>query len=630
MDFLDIYIGFSDIHNNVFNEFCVLLHRPAWRLELRQSCAYIRQSVFSPYIYSAGYYKGHQPAGFGNPVAIYSGLAYTYMAEVYGNLSLGNITMKSKIKYAVKVFAAGFIVIVLLSVPLFWLRLICQEILGKNLPSEAKNIYMQPSGLVPPEIENDPNVVRHSSVSAYMDTGELPLYGIVNCFKAEEPAVYYYFGEEHWAYFDKKLGLFVCAYTPFINVDGKTKLAKTVTLYVGPEGISETAAQNLGRFIIPIVDTENINPDSPVLTGYDKELRCFFVVNLEKRVVTKGPQLSKDDFHKPIQIGRLSGISESGLTCLPPEVNDTDEKGDSDGKHIRDKLKPIINYTYHSAGQYELVLDESGQIDLLDKKTLTFAGKAGFLPALQTLFGSKDAVTPKDLLDYSVFPLTFKDDNKYRGCFVRTVSREGTSMALAVFDEKGKMIKCDYTKVRISNSVETMQSSDAFFFGSPAAPVVTIIRYLLENLQPPILSMASFVTADSFSAVAGHNALFILPNSFVAMTARRIDQTITAKLFLAVFIIFPSLVLSIWLTCKVARDAAMVGLSDRVKFYWKLGTTLFGLSAYITYRLTRPDITLVTCENCGKLRRPDMENCHRCGGKWHIQELTPPAWRVVD
>ncbi|MCX5635815.1 MAG: hypothetical protein NTW55_08260, partial [Planctomycetota bacterium] len=128
---------------------------------------------------------------------------------------------------------------------------------------------------------------------------------------------------------------------------------------------------------------------------------------------------------------------------------------------------------------------------------------------------------------------------------------------------------------------------------------------------------------------AGHNALFILPNSFVAMTARRIDQTITAKLFLAVFIIFPSLVLSIWLTRKVACDAAMVGLSDRARFYWKIGTILFGLSAYIAYRLTRPDITLVTCENCGKLRRPDMENCHRCGCKWHIPELTAPPWRVV-
>jgi uncharacterized paraquat-inducible protein A len=61
-----------------------------------------------------------------------------------------------------------------------------------------------------------------------------------------------------------------------------------------------------------------------------------------------------------------------------------------------------------------------------------------------------------------------------------------------------------------------------------------------------------------------------------------------------------------------------------------IGTIAFGLTAYITYRLTQPKITLVTCTNCGKLRRPDMARCHRCGSKWHIPELTPPAWRVVD
>jgi len=534
--------------------------------------------------------------------------------------------MKSKIKYAVKVFAAGFIVIVLLSIPLFWLRFICQEILSNNIPSEAECIQIRPSGLVPSEIVGDPNIYP-SSVNARMNTKQLPLYGIANWFPAGVPAFYY----ECWSYFDKKLGLFVCAYTPFINVDGKITLAKTIKLYAGPDGISETANQNLGRFVIPIVDTRNLQSTSPVLTGYDKGLRCFFTVNLEKRVVAKGPQLSKDDLHKPIQIGRIIGMSKmsSGLINWSPpmmKVKDANEKSDSDRKHISDKRKPIINYTY-SAGQYELVLDESGQIDLLDKETLTFAGKAGFLPAPQTLFGSKDSVTPKDLLDYEVLPVTFTDDNEYRGIVVKSVSREGTSMALAVFDEKGKMLKCDYTKTQSSD--KTMPSSAAFFFGSPAAPVLTITRYLLENLQPPILSMASFVTADSFSAVAGHNALFILPNSFVAMSARRIDQTITAKLFLAMLIILPSLVLSIWLTCKVTRDAAMVGLSDRARFYWKIGTILFGLTAYIAYRLTRPSITLVTCENCGKLRRPDMEKCHRCGCKWHIPELTAPPWRVV-
>ncbi|MHC4639315.1 MAG: hypothetical protein ACYTBV_17700 [Planctomycetota bacterium] len=89
----------------------------------------------------------------------------------------------------------------------------------------------------------------------------------------------------------------------------------------------------------------------------------------------------------------------------------------------------------------------------------------------------------------------------------------------------------------------------------------------------------------------------------------------------------PELTRPLW---RVHRNAVLVGLSQRARFWWALARAAFGLSAYITYRLTRPKITLVTCVNCGKLRRPDMETCHRCGAKWLIPELTPPTWRVVN
>ena len=61
-----------------------------------------------------------------------------------------------------------------------------------------------------------------------------------------------------------------------------------------------------------------------------------------------------------------------------------------------------------------------------------------------------------------------------------------------------------------------------------------------------------------------------------------------------------------------------------------LGTFALGLPGYLTYRLTRPKITLVTCRNCGLGRRPDREKCHHCGSLWHVPELIPPAWRVVE
>ena len=156
-----------------------------------------------------------------------------------------------------------------------------------------------------------------------------------------------------------------------------------------------------------------------------------------------------------------------------------------------------------------------------------------------------------------------------------------------------------------------------------------VVEYILENLQPAILGLASYFTASSFEATAGHRALFILPNSFVAMFSRN-SIGIVGPFFVALLMISPSIILGLLLAILVRKDAVIVGLPKRAKFYWLIGTICFGLSAYITYRLTRPREALVTCQNCGKLRRPDMARCHRCGSKWLVPELTPPAWRVID
>ncbi|MFQ6035847.1 MAG: hypothetical protein ACE5NM_08385, partial [Sedimentisphaerales bacterium] len=175
-----------------------------------------------------------------------------------------------------------------------------------------------------------------------------------------------------------------------------------------------------------------------------------------------------------------------------------------------------------------------------------------------------------------------------------------------------------------------VRSSKAVFFEVPWAPALTIAKYLLENLQPPILSLVSYATADSIEAGAGHRALFILPNSFIAMKGRDVSQNMAERFFTALLIILPSIILSILLAWRVGVDATVVGLSENARVFWILATIAFGLIAYITYKLTRPSITLVTCANCGKLRRPDMDRCHHCSSKWHVPELTPPTWRVID
>jgi hypothetical protein len=174
------------------------------------------------------------------------------------------------------------------------------------------------------------------------------------------------------------------------------------------------------------------------------------------------------------------------------------------------------------------------------------------------------------------------------------------------------------------------RSIKAVYFRPSWESVFTIGKYLVEELHPPVLSLASFYTAHSFEAASGHRALFLLPNSFIARWGRNKYQNFAERFLVALWWITPSIIFSIWLAMRINKNAVLVGLSRNARLYWMIGTLGFGLAAYITYRLTRPKITLVTCQNCGKMRRPDMDRCHRCKSAWLVPELTPPAWRVLD
>ncbi len=585
------------------------------------------------------------------------------------------------LNYPVKVFATGFVVLALLSIPLFWFRFLCQTSLSIKMSDDAKRVSIRPSGLVPPEFENDPNVTSHSIVSARMSSKPPLSLGIFDYFIARFPEgrrsnVYFFESYRNWMYFDKKSGQIVHLYTKKQTMPDKTTSRKEVQLYVGPEGVSETPDKTLGRFIDPIIDRswiENRWIDSRweklrELILYDRKLQCFFKINFNEGAVIKGPKVGKDfPTHKPIQIGQLSktNFELSYLRWTPPKIRVPDEDPNKTGNSTAE-LRPVIPIGYDcDAGPYLLVLDETGRIDLLDKETLEFVrgtpefpGVAGRLPGPETYFGSKGAVRPRDLLDYKVWPLalttyffenpeevrvTFGDpsfyfkrlpvrtDRKYLGMFAASLSRDGTAMALTVFDENGKAIKSKYTRLPkyVSSSTTYLRSSKAVFFEAPWSPVLTIGKYLAENLHPPILSVASYFTASAFETASGHRALFFLPNSFIAMMGRDSQGNFAERFFSALWLILPSIILAIWLACRVSKNAVVVGLSENARLYWIIGTLAFGLAAYITYRLTRPRITLVTCQNCGKMRRPDMAKCHRCKSDWLVPELAPPAWRVL-
>ena len=536
--------------------------------------------------------------------------------------------MRSRSNYPIQVIAAGFLVLVFLSLSLFWASWLCKSMLSGIMPLNSRTVDITPSGLVPSEVESDPNVLRHSGVHAHIIHPEAPqTLGVANYLSDKAPegrnSIIYHIdpeGEDSaWTYFDERIGQVNCRWPGKERMPDGTVKRKKVQLYAGPEGVSEIPDKKLGRFTSVVADFDS----TPIL--YDKNLRRFFAIN---RNVTKGPQLSKDDPHRPVDIGILSknpGVLD--LYWLPP----TSQNHKDGVSYSRPGQVPIRERSSeYEPDRYVLVLDESGRIDLLDRETLEFAGPAGRLPTPGTLFPADKRVTPDDLLAYRVLPMALKDDHKYRGLFVAAVSREGTALALAVFDANGVPIKSDQTWTSVRRGNIITYSSSAVFFGAPWAPVMTIGKFLLENLHPPILSLASYFTAGSIEAASGHRAMFLLPNSFIAMKGRDARENLVVKFLYALLLILPSIVLAILLAMRVGKDAAVVGLPQQTRRFWTLGILAFGLTGYITYKITRPKITLVTCANCGKPRRTDMDKCHRCGSKWDVPELTPPVWRVLN
>ena len=581
--------------------------------------------------------------------------------------------MKHLTNNPVKVFATGFIVLVLLSVPLFYIRITCEMSLLEGMPQDVRKVAILPSGLVPDEYEKDPNVVIHSIVSSYMSQAEPPLsFGIFDYFRARFPGgrlsnVYFYESDSDYMYFDKKSGLIVHSYHDTQVMPDKSRPDKWVQTYIGPEGVSQTPDKALGRFIEPIIDRSGIYyglGESREFIVYDKKPRRFFKIAFKEGTVTKGPELGKENRgYEPIQIGLLRKPGFD-LNWFPPQIKKSEEDKKEAGS--RSNVKSIIaNAHGGEAGPYLLVLDKSGLIYLLDRESLKFVqvnghNVAGRLPKPTTYFGARGGIArPQDLLGYEVWPLALtthifeenpeskkvffgepfiynpsppRIEKKYLGMFAAGLSRNGTVLTLSVFDENGKQIKSaesSFTKPG-GNRTLSYPSSKAVFFRPPGASTFTIVKYLAENLHPPVLSFGSYFTASAFEAGAGHRGLFFLPNSFIAMKGRNPGGNFVERFFSALGWIFPSIIFSIWLATRVSKNAVVVGLSENTRLYWMIGTLGFGLAAYITYRLSRPGITLVTCQNCGKMRRPDMDRCHRCKSKWLVPELTPPAWRVLD
>jgi len=582
----------------------------------------------------------------------------------------------------INVIATGFIVLVLFSLVLFWGRFLCYTNLISAMSLGPKGITIIPSRLVPGEtgtsrkLPDRPDMrvlpPREPNYFYTQEPGPIEANAWPSQFSAEiEPAfvfvkaigafwdiqalarmpydinerTYFWFKDKNnYLGWDYRSGLLVRRYESKVEGPAGELVTKSAELFAGPNGVSETADSSLGRFHNQLIVFDKYS-EADRFVIYDAKYRRFYVGDFMKSNVIKGLQLEESDSREPVRIGTISvrGYNTGG-TWSSPRVRNAANKlwvgkelflpGDSQSEKGR------ICTTEDRTCTYITVLDKTGRIFIYNSKEQTLI-PAGYLPKPESLFAVgvyNEIARPKDVLAYKVLPvyatlrlsadsndLPEEVDVKYLGMNVTCISREGTVLTAAVFDPNGALVYCCDTKYGDQSTARAIYSD------SHDAPMVTTILFLLENLQPVVFEAAAYLCGDHIEASAGHRAIFFLPNTFVGMLGR-VPGTKNIFLREVMFILLmgPSLILSVWLAVRVRKDAKLIGLSSTAGKWWIIGVIIFGLPAYITYRMNRHREVLVTCQNCGMMRRPDMEKCHRCGSKWDMPELTPPSWRICD
>ena len=452
------------------------------------------------------------------------------------------------------IITTGFMVLVMLAIPLYWCRQLCHISLISKIPEDFRTIYIKPSGLAP-QIENDPNAVEPSLITASFskptvkefllaDNSFSHIWNIINPFYDERRGpstnIYEYDGESgEYLYFDKNKGLFVYRASMWrLHEHRGSEAIGSVKLYVGPKGISQKPETNLGRFSSPIAQHEY----SKSIVVYDRQLRRFFAIDFGDRTVEQSPEL-KNPTDSPIEIGSAIDSRECSVRWTPPQkivqYTHPEEKD-----RLRTWTRPLITsyqYSTRKSGDFALVLDRSGRIDLLHRKTLELIRPAGYLPHPKTILGINRF--PAHLLAYEVRPLEIGYPRQYAGIIVGSLSRQGTSMAVAVFDKDGK-------KIKSADSKSTL-------LDVPGGPILTITKYIFESLHPPVLTLASYFTAYSFDARSAHRALFLMPNSFVAM-ARDYEGNIFYMSLIVLLLMLPGIMFAVLLAWRVGRDAAVL------------------------------------------------------------------------
>ncbi len=554
--------------------------------------------------------------------------------------------------YPIRVLTVGAIVLLLVSLGLYWGRFVCKVALGYAIPYANRRVRVEPCGLVPSSLEAQGESAIPSRIAADADLRRVVGLGMVDYFDSHlagggNSGVFQYQqgAETLCTYFDAGIGRIVQCKIYQEEQDDQDKSGlwvKEPLFFVGPDGVSVVDSDKLGKFVDPLAEFETAS----AMLIFDRRAGRLFRADLDARRTLEAPAEAMEKIGSILAVERIQ-IKPNllNMNWTPPlRPASEDERQSKADDLMFGNVLPMVRLS-KTPGEYVLALDDSGRIYRLDRKTLAFAGLAGHLPAAPEYSLSRDEIArPCDLSAYHVEAVAFEPNSLHQGIFVATLSRDGTGAALAVFDADGEMIRLDVTmasSVRrraMQEDYGDLPDSDIIAqarTGRTAlevawGPMLTGARYVLENVQPPVFSMISYLVGPSLTAEAGHRSLFILPHSFAGALGRKHREHRIQRLALLMLVISPSLILAGLLAVAVKTDARNMGLSDRATKYWTAGTIAFGLPAYLTWRLTRPGETLVTCINCGRGRRPDMERCHRCGSPWEVPELVVPNWRVFD
>lgn len=370
-------------------------------------------------------------------------------------------------------------------------------------------------------------------------------------------------------YFDDSLGLFVhCAIKKVDNDHPEMKILS----YAGPRGMSKMPNASMGRFA-DLVNPTGAKMDSLVV--FDQNTHRFYRLNFNQKTVKAGREYAAADKRSVLTIyTKIHGITGPG-------------KEIESGLQLTDRI---------------LVLDRTGRVDWFDLDKMDFTGPAGQVPNFDLAYA------------YRILPLPSTDSRQ--GLITASIMK-GTEpkVAISLFDPSGK--------------AELTNEKTIYSLYLPYASSVIFGRYLfVENLYSPITLLGAYVQGVLLKVPTDHSSLYWPLSSSFIIQGKRV--TLLSDYLILLFpVLLPALVLSFFLARSVKKNAVNAGLSKSVTRLWFWTTLAFGLPAYITWRIVRPKEMMVTCKNCGKLRRPDFETCQHCKSLWQIPEITPPSWRVV-